>query len=118
MDYKVTFEDGSSAYLTHYGVKGMKWRKHLKKGIIEDGKETFDKVVGALTTVGETIEAGRQKLDSTFDNPLYLAKQRVEKAESSGENAAARRRLKSRYSKKGVKASGGKSSKKRYEIRL
>ena len=26
MEYKVTFEDGSEAYLAHYGVKGMKWR--------------------------------------------------------------------------------------------
>ena len=25
MDYKFTFEDGSSGYLAHHGVKGMKW---------------------------------------------------------------------------------------------
>ena len=29
MDFKFTFEDGSEA-LAHYGVKGMKWGKHLK----------------------------------------------------------------------------------------
>ena len=29
MDYLITFEDGSDAYLSHYGVKGMKW-KHRK----------------------------------------------------------------------------------------
>lgn len=29
MDYKFTFEDGTEA-LAHYGVKGMKWGKHLK----------------------------------------------------------------------------------------
>lgn len=29
MDYKFTFEDGSEAF-AHYGVKGMKWGKHLK----------------------------------------------------------------------------------------
>lgn len=27
MDYIVTFEDGSSGYLAHHGVKGMKWGK-------------------------------------------------------------------------------------------
>lgn len=25
MEYKLTFEDGSSAYLEHHGIKGMKW---------------------------------------------------------------------------------------------
>ena len=25
MDYLITFDDGSSAYLEHYGTKGMKW---------------------------------------------------------------------------------------------
>lgn len=25
MDYILTFEDGSDAYLSHHGVKGMKW---------------------------------------------------------------------------------------------
>ena len=25
MDYLITFEDGSTGYLAHYGVKGMKW---------------------------------------------------------------------------------------------
>ena len=25
MEYKITFEDGSEAYLAHHGVKGMKW---------------------------------------------------------------------------------------------
>ena len=25
MEYLITFEDGSSGYLAHYGVKGMKW---------------------------------------------------------------------------------------------
>lgn len=25
MPYKLTFEDGSSAYLEHHGIKGMKW---------------------------------------------------------------------------------------------
>lgn len=27
MDYLVTFDDGSSGYLAHHGVKGMKWGK-------------------------------------------------------------------------------------------
>lgn len=30
MDLKITFEDGSES-LAHYGVKGMKWHKHLKR---------------------------------------------------------------------------------------
>jgi hypothetical protein len=31
MDYKFTFEDGSEAYLAHYGVKGMKWKDHVAR---------------------------------------------------------------------------------------
>ena len=29
MELKFTFEDGSSGYLAHYGVKGMKWKDHV-----------------------------------------------------------------------------------------
>ena len=36
MEYKVTFEDGSSAYLMHYGVKGMKWNKHKFAKSVDD----------------------------------------------------------------------------------
>lgn len=35
MDYLITFDDGSEA-LMHYGVKGMKWRKHKAKDFIDE----------------------------------------------------------------------------------
>lgn len=37
MDYIVTFEDGSEAYLAHHGIKGQKWgvrtKDYVKKGL-------------------------------------------------------------------------------------
>ena len=35
MEYKFTFEDGSESFL-HYGVKGMKWRQHLKRSLYDE----------------------------------------------------------------------------------
>ncbi len=121
MDYKFTFKDGSEA-LVHYGVKGMKWGVQNAEtkaryaqagmGLQGGGGGMIDTATETLSTVADKIEEGREKLDSTFDNPLYLAKQRIEKAESSGENDEARKRLKERYSKDNAfkKASDKKNS--------
>lgn len=35
MEYKFTFEDGSESIM-HYGVKGMKWHKHLKGSLYDE----------------------------------------------------------------------------------
>lgn len=35
MEYKFTFEDGSESFM-HYGVKGMKWRQHLKRSLYDE----------------------------------------------------------------------------------
>lgn len=38
MDYKFTFEDGSSAYLVHHGIKGMKWGVHNDETKVKYGE--------------------------------------------------------------------------------
>ena len=43
MDYLVTFNDGSEAYLAHYGVAGMKW------GVRKNREAAFGKSVNKLS---------------------------------------------------------------------
>ena len=38
MDYKFTFDDGSSAYLEHHGVKGMRWGVHNDETKVKYGE--------------------------------------------------------------------------------
>ena len=66
MDYKLTFEDGSSGYLAHYGVKGMKWKKLTNLGKDQDRITNTDLVVGRdkirdqgtkLSSTGKTSKA-------------------------------------------------------------
>lgn len=38
MDYLITFEDGSSAYLEHHGIKGMKWGVHNEETKVKYGE--------------------------------------------------------------------------------
>lgn len=108
MDYRITFEDGSDAYLMHYGVKGMKWRKHLKAATDEEESKSR-----ATAIIEDLVGRARQKLDDAGshlpENPLYRLKVKSEQMERSGESAAARQRLKDRYSSEG---------KGRYNIRL
>ena len=117
MQLKFTFEDGSEA-LAHYGVKGMKWGKHLKLGVpdisgggggmIQDENGEKSNATQAIEDVTGRV---RGKLDEAGshlpENPLYKLKQRVDKAESSGESDAARKRLKDRYSHETVLGKNG-----------
>lgn len=38
MDYLITFDDGTSAYLEHFGVKGMKWGVHNDETKVKYGE--------------------------------------------------------------------------------
>lgn len=124
MDYHVTFEDGSEGYLSHYGVKGMKWGKWNAEtaarygqkgaglaggggGMLEDDEEDKDgeeKKSNATMIIDDLIGKARQKLDELphVDNPLYKLKEKTEHYEKTGESDAARQRLKDRYSNAAV----------------
>ena len=55
--YKLTFEDGSEAYLSHHGVKGMKWGVRN-----EETKARYDR---------QGLIRNAKKLDN-YDGPMYF----------------------------------------------
>ena len=57
MPYKLTFQDGSSAYLAHYGVKGMHW-----------GVRRYQNYDRTLTAEGKKHDALRRKRDSAMSS--------------------------------------------------
>lgn len=81
MDYKFTFEDGSEAF-AHYGVKGMKWRKHKAQdsdedqqgaeglnplGALQSGFSNAKKFASSkLTEAGEAVGNGKKQIDNYF----------------------------------------------------
>lgn len=91
-NYKVTFEDGSEAYLEHYGVKGMKWKDHVAKEEDQSEKkhekkqETFKNVHKALTQkfTKKTVTKAKAKVKAKFAKPtrvkknLYIKRSHVE----------------------------------------
>lgn len=66
MELKFTFEDGSEAYLQHYGVKGMKWKDHMAKPEDEEKKnkkraKTLRNISKSLTKAAKGPEAKKAK---------------------------------------------------------
>ena len=64
---------------------------HNTRVAIETGKVAVDRVNSKIDEVG-----------SKYENPLYTAKKEVERHEANGDNAAARDRLRDRYSTSNV----------------
>jgi hypothetical protein len=60
MEYKLTYEDGSDAYLSHHGTKGMKWgvwnAETMAKYGVGAGVGLARKAAGAGGSGGVTIE--------------------------------------------------------------
>lgn len=74
MDYKFTFEDGSEAYLAHYGVKGMTWKNHMAKPEDEEMKRrrvrrlrNIQKSLGEASG-GATAKKAKAKVKAHFAN--------------------------------------------------
>lgn len=66
MDYKLTFEDGSSAYLMHHGVKGMHWGERKDEaaaggggGAVTDDEAEMEKELAEWDRVQEGVRANR-----------------------------------------------------------
>lgn len=94
MDYKITFEDDSSGYLVHYGVKGMKWgewnaetQARYQGGKSDHSREDHDRAVvsGSVNaglalakTGGNVIAAG-----AAFSS-AYVASRAASKAIRAG----------------------------------
>jgi len=55
--YKFTFEDGSEAF-AHYGVKGMKWRDHIKSQAYQMGDAVNNYLVNPLMSL---LNPGQQE---------------------------------------------------------
>ncbi len=79
--YKFTFEDGSEAF-AHYGVKGMKWGKHLKAF---DPEYLLSLGIGGAQNIGAAVEAGaaaaQDMVEDTLENVQKTAEEIAKEAE-------------------------------------
>ena len=94
MEYKLTFEDGSSAYLAHHGVKGQRWGVLNEKNAKEYAK--YGRRVGHKKGGGIVEEAGKS---------LQAATSKKKKANVRGKSildAAGKSLLKKKKKKKGT----------------
>lgn len=68
MEYKFTFEDGSEAYLAHYGVKGMKWKNRKSPVVEEELHEQRRRKAKALGNklTKKSAKAARAKVKAYF----------------------------------------------------
>lgn len=87
-DYRYYLENQlihSDDFLAHYGVKGMKWKKHLKRSIQSGSNTTANIALGVLnrdrmTDARENAEAIKDNMrhphiDPTGNNTRHNAKQ-------------------------------------------
>lgn len=61
MEYKITFEDGSSGYLEHHGVKGMHWGVHNAETKARYNSE--NRGYAALSKSGKVIAANGKTIN-------------------------------------------------------
>ena len=95
MDYILTFEDGSDAYLSHHGVKGMKWgvrKNKYDQGANSPGRGLSDATkrklktaaigVGAAAAVGGGVylarKAGLGKANKSYAQTVTKAKKNLD----------------------------------------
>ena len=64
--YKFTFEDGSEAF-AHYGVKGMKWNKHLKA---LDPEYLASLGLGGAQAISNAVETGAQAAQAGISDTM------------------------------------------------
>lgn len=74
MDYLVTFEDGSSGYLAHYGVKGMKWgvwnSETMRRYRISKRRRRFDRINSRYEKKSKAIDKAFNKNAKTAATTL------------------------------------------------
>lgn len=91
MDYLITFEDGSDAYLFHYGVKGMKWRnRKIDPGHIMpsasndlDGDRTLSALTGQDPQVNSALEKTAEDAKEFIQELKEFKNKKVEDAKGA-----------------------------------
>lgn len=87
--YKFTFEDGSEAF-AHYGVKGMKWNKHL---MAFDPEYLASLGLSGAQNIGAAIEGGaaaaQEAINDTLQNVQKTAEDIAREAEKQKQKLTA-----------------------------
>ena len=125
MDYILTFEDGSDAYLSHHGIKGMKWgvrsaetlakygqgggskpsKKEVKKAI-KNSRKAYAKQNGKRFSIGQEVGSNTARVakehkkyidnDEEFKKLSKKHDSALEKNNKAGNRLAAAKDYKSR----------------------
>ena len=78
MEYKITFTDGSEAYLAHSGVKGMKWgvwneETRARRSAARAARKEAQKYTGP-DSKGKRFAKNMAKYQTQLDIPLAVGK--------------------------------------------
>ena len=76
MSYKLTFEDGSSAYLEHHGVKGMHWgvwNAETRARYNSLGSTDYKEKGGVMPSGTNVSRVATSAEDKIYDNKKYLS---------------------------------------------
>lgn len=106
MDYLITFEDGSEAYLAHHGIKGMHWGVHneetkQKYGEV-GGKGGFDSKINRL----ERYDAKAVKYGAKRDKIIARRTARFNRSARAGKLMAKASKYRMKQQKAKAKAAG------------
>lgn len=105
MEYKFTFEDGSEAYLAHYGVKGMKW-KNRKTPVVEGDynsrKAAYAKKGLELRKDGSLWDLPKKKNSTSKLSKLESIASKMTAAANGATAKSLKAKVKSRFRSKNV----------------